>query len=111
MDIKSSRLMSNKFGVSPLFWAGAGVELRKDRRESIAKLRARRTAGQHDGYEQPALRPIGWRSACGDDPRDEIAATIQSLLGQKPFLLLFTTRLGAVAASTLQRLLKASTNQ
>ena len=30
------------------------------------------------------------RAACEDDLKDEIAAIIQSLLGQKPFLGLFT---------------------
>jgi hypothetical protein len=77
----------------------------------MTEISNRRTAGQPDGREQPVPRPSGLRAACGDDLKDEIAAPIQSLLGQKPFLLLSTIYLEAVAASTLQRLLKASTNQ
>jgi hypothetical protein len=56
-------------------------------------------------------RPLVLRAACRDDLKHEIAATIQSLLDQKPFPLLFTIYLGAVAVSTLQRLLKASINE
>src|ERR1700686_3177918 len=56
----------------------------------MTEISNRRTAGQPDGREQPVPRPSGLRAACGDDLKDEIPATIQSLLGQKPFLLLFT---------------------
>ena len=64
----------------------------------MTEMSDRWTAGQADGREQPVPRLFGLRAPCGDDWKDEIAATIQSLLAQKPLLLLFTVYLGAVAA-------------
>jgi hypothetical protein len=77
----------------------------------MTEISARRTAGHLEGCDRPMPRPLGLRAARGDDLKDEIAVTIQSLLDQKPFLLLFTTYLGAVSASTFEGLLKASTNE
>ena len=56
-----------------------------------------RAAGHLEGCDQPMPGPLGLRAACRDDLKDEIAATIQSLLDQKLFLLLITIYLGAVA--------------
>jgi hypothetical protein len=55
----------------------------------MTETSARRTAGHLEGCDRLMPRPLGLGAACGDDLEDEIATTIQSLLDQKPFLLLF----------------------
>src|SRR5580658_9355824 len=83
--IKSSRLMSNKFGVSSFFCAKVRVEARSGKRQSGTKTSARRNARQPGDCERHVQEFFGLEALCPNDRTDTISGTIKTLIAEKLF--------------------------
>jgi hypothetical protein len=78
MDIKSSMLMSNRFGVAGLSWASARGELSRGRIESVIRISARGSDAQAEEPDGFVLRQSALRVVSTDGVKNVRVAIIKS---------------------------------